>query len=203
MIAQLKGVLESKEPTEIVVDVGGVGYLLSVPLSTYVRLPELGEPVFLKAHTYVREDAIQIFGFLTSSEKDLFQLLISVSKIGPRIALAILSGLDASHLRLAIIHGDVGKLSAIPGVGKKTAERICMELKDKLPQEWEEGREVRLRTAGSILEECPYKDALTALMHLGYKRGEVTEVIRGLASMEEEHSVEDLIRESLRLLSKA
>ncbi|NOY53660.1 MAG: Holliday junction branch migration protein RuvA [Deltaproteobacteria bacterium] len=201
MIAQLKGVLESKVPSEIIVDVGGVGYQVSIPLSTYDQLPEIGEPVRLKTHTHVREDAIQIFGFLTASEKEFFKLLISVSKIGPKMALAILSGLDAGSLRSAILDEDVGRLSGIPGVGRKTAERICMELKDKVPPGLDtEGGGTANR---EVLEECPYKDAVAALIHLGYKRGEVAEIIRGLASEEEGRSVEELIRESLRSLSKA
>ncbi len=202
MIAQLKGVLESKLPSEIIVDVGGVGYQLSIPLSTYYQLPEIGEPVRLKTHTHVREDAIQIFGFLTEPEKEFFKLLISVSKIGPRIGLAILSGLDPESLRSSILEEDIGRLSGIPGVGRKTAERICMELKDKVPA-GTKGEGNGPARGGSRLDECPFKDAVTALMHLGYKRGEVTEIIRGLASEEEDRSVEDLIRESLRLLSKA
>jgi len=199
MIAQLKGVLESKAPSEIIVDVGGVGYQLSIPLSTYYQLPETGESLLLRTHTHVREDAIQIFGFMTSLEKELFKLLISVSKVGPKIALAILSGLDGESLRSAIGTNDVERLSSVPGVGKKTAERICMELKDKIPRETDEVRGGLLR-GSALLEECPYKDALAALMHLGYKRGEVAEVIQGLASDVEGHSVEELIRESLRLL---
>ncbi len=202
MIAQLKGVLESKAPSEIIVDVGGVGYRLFIPLSTYYQLPETGEALLLRTHTHVREDAIQIFGFMTSLEKEFFKLLISVSKVGPRIALAILSGLDGDSLRSAIGTGDVTRLSSVPGVGKKTAERICMELKDKIPRETDEAAGGPLR-GSALLDECPYKDALAALMHLGYKRGEVAEVIQGLASDSETRSVEELIRESLRLLSKA
>lgn len=202
MIAQLNGFLELKTPSEVVVDVGGVGYLLSIPLSTYYELPEIGAAVKLLTHTYVREDAIQIFGFLTASEKDLFTLLIAVSKVGPKMALAILSGLDVSNLRSAIATGDVARLTAISGVGKKTAERICMELKDRVPEAVPDaalGQSARQ----PVLEQCMYKEALTALIHLGYKRHEVKDVIEGLASQGHERSVEELIRESLRLLSTA
>lgn len=202
MIAQIKGILEAKEPSEIVVDVGGVGYLLLIPLSTFYQLPDPGSGVCLKTHTYMRDDAIQIFGFSTTAEKDLFRLLIGVSKIGPRIALALLSGLDVESLCSAIRGGDVAQLNGIPGVGKKTAERICMELKEKIPEEvFETGRPAS--GAASVLDQCPYKDALAALVHLGYRRNEVKEVMRGLAAEQEERSVEELIRESLRFLSKA
>ena len=202
MIAQLKGILESKAPAEIVVDVGGVGYLVSVPLSTYYELPEAGSGVKVLTHTHVREDVLQIFGFMTPSERDLFRLLISVSKVGPKMALAILSGLDTAALFAALRSSDVARLTGIAGVGKKTAERICMELKDKIPESSDD-----FQGAGGlgdvVLEECRYKDALTALIHLGYKRNEVKEIIQGLASEGEERTVEELIRESLRLLSTA
>ncbi len=202
MIAQLKGILDSKTPAEIVVDVGGVGYLLSIPLSTYYDLPEAGSGVKLLAHTHVREDTLQIFGFLTSPERDLFRLLISVSKVGPKLALAILSGLDTGALFSALRSGDVARLTGIVGVGKKTAERISLELKDKIPESAVDSQ-APARAGDAILEECRYKDALTALVHLGYKRHEVKEVIQGLASEDEKRTVEDLIRESLRLLSTA
>ncbi len=202
MIAQIKGILDFKEPSEIIVDVGGVGYLILVPLSTFYQLPETGSPVRLKTHTVVRDDAIQIFGFSTSSEKHLFQQLITVSKVGPRIALAILSGLDVESLCTAIRNEDVARLTGIPGVGRKTSERICLELKEKIPEEYDEALH-RSAGSGNLLDQCPYKDALAALIHLGYKRGEVKEVIRGLAVEEESRSVEELIRESLRFLSKA
>ncbi|MEK6777380.1 MAG: Holliday junction branch migration protein RuvA [bacterium] len=202
MIAQIKGVLEVKAPSEIVVDVNGVGYLLEIPLSTFYQLPEAGSHVCLKAYTHVRDDAIQIFGFLTLSEKDLFEQLISVSKVGPKSALHILSGLDTGSLRTAIRKGDVAGLSRVPGVGRKTAERICMELKDKIPDDYDEPEGVS-GSVLSLLDQCPYKDAMTALIHLGYRRNEVREVIQGLADEKEDRSVEDLIRESLRLLSKA
>ena len=180
MIAQIKGVLETKGSSEIIVDVNGVGYLLLVPLSTFYQLPDIGTTVCLKTYTNVRDDAIQIFGFFTSAEKELFQLLISVSKVGPKIALAILSGLDVQNLGSAIRSGDVVKLSSIPGVGRKTAERICMELKEKIPDTYEE-KQCLTGMVGSILDQGPYKDAVAALIHLGYKRHEVKDVIQGLA----------------------
>ncbi len=202
MIAQLKGILAFKAPSEVIVDVGGVGYQVSIPLSTYYPLPDEGGAVVLFTHTHVRDDAIQIFGFGTPLEKDLFRILITVSKVGPKMALAILSGLEGAELRRAIGDEDVARLSGIPGVGRKTAERICMELKDKMPSA-EPGAPVVGGGPDSALEQCPYKDAAAALVHLGYRRTEVKDVLQGLAHEEQERSVEELIRESLRYLSKA
>ncbi len=202
MIATLKGILDSKTPTEIVIDVQGVGYRLLVPLSTFYKLPEEGEPVRLVTHTHVREDAIQIFGFLTSLEKHLFRMLISVSKVGPKMALSILSGMDAETIQRTVGNRDVAALSSLPGVGKKTAERICMELKDKI---FDDGTRMadKAPARGGMVEGCAYRDAVTALVHLGYRPNEVREVLRQLASEKEDRPVEELIRESLRFLSKA
>ncbi len=202
MIAQLKGILALKAPSEAIVDVGGVGYQLFIPLSTYYALPEEGGAVVLYTHTHVRDDAIQIFGFWTLLEKDLFRILITVSKVGPKMALAILSGLEGDALRSAIAGEDVVRLSGIPGVGRKTAERICMELKDKMPPA-EPGAPVVGGGPVSVLEQCPYKDAAAALVHLGYRRNEVKDVLQGLANEAQDRSVEELIRECLRYLSKA
>ncbi len=202
MIAQLKGILAFKAPSEVIVDVGGVGYQVLIPLSTYYSLPEEGGVVVLYTHTHVRDDAIQIFGFWTQLEKDLFRILIAVSKVGPKMALAILSGLEGETLCSAIAGEDVARLSGIPGVGRKTAERICMELKDKMPTA-EPGAPLVEDGPISALEQCPYKDAAAALMHLGYRRAEVKDVLQGLANEAQERSVEELIRESLRYLSKA
>ncbi len=202
MIAQLKGILASKAASEVVVDVGGVGYQVFIPLSTYYPLPEEGGAVVLYTHTHVRDDAIQIFGFWTLLEKELFRILISVSKVGPKMALAILSGLEGNALRRAIAGEDIARLSGIPGVGRKTAERICMELKDKMPA-GEAGVPAAGAGPASALEQCPYKDAAAALVHLGYRRNEVKDVLQGLADEARERSVEEIIRESLRYLSKA
>src|SRR5215475_1757697 len=133
MIALLRGVLLEKHPNQAVVDVGGVGYDVTIPVSTFSHLPEAGAEVRLRVHTHVREDAIALYGFLTVDEKALFERLISVSGIGPKLAVTILSGLAAADLIQAIRRGEVDRLVRIPGIGKKTAERLVLELRDKLP----------------------------------------------------------------------
>ena len=132
MIASLRGALLEKRPNQIIVDVHGVGYDVSIPVSTYSALPDNGKEVTLKVHTHVREDAIALFGFLTAEEKMLFEKLIGVSGIGPKLAITVLSGLAAADLTNAIRGGDVQRLTRIPGIGKKTAERMVLELRDKV-----------------------------------------------------------------------
>ena len=134
MIARLHGTLVEKTPSRLVVDVGGVGYDVLVPLSTFYGLGEPGTAVTLRIHTHVREDVIALFGFATGLEQDLFERLIAISGIGPKLALAVLSGIEPAELVRAIRTQDVARLTRIPGVGKKTAERIGLELKDRLPQ---------------------------------------------------------------------
>src|SRR5215468_2235212 len=133
MIALLRGVLLEKHPNQAVVDVGGVGYDVTIPVSTFTKLPDAGSEVRLRIHTHVREDALALYGFLTQDEKALFEKLISVSGIGPTLAIKILSGLAAPDLILSIRRGEVEKLVKLPGIGKKTAERMVLELRDKLP----------------------------------------------------------------------
>ena len=134
MIAHLRGRLLEKQPNRMVVDVGGVGYDVSVPLSTFYGLGEPGGEIALRIHTHVREDALALYGFATRLEQELFERLIGVSGIGPKVALAVLSGIEPADLIRAIGRGDLARLTAIPGVGKKTAERIVLELKDRLPR---------------------------------------------------------------------
>ncbi|HXD74329.1 MAG TPA: Holliday junction branch migration protein RuvA, partial [Vicinamibacterales bacterium] len=134
MIAHLRGAILDKHPNRVVVDVGGVGYDVAVPLSTFYVLGERGAEVSLRVHTHVREDAIALFGFATAMELDLFERLISISGIGPKVGLAVLSGIEPAELVGAIERGDLARLTAIPGVGKKTSERIVLELKDRLPK---------------------------------------------------------------------
>src|SRR5436189_6253791 len=132
MIASLRGALLEKRPNQVIVDVHGVGYDVSIPISTYSVLPDTGKEVSLKVHTHVREDAIALFGFLTADEKMLFEKLIGVSGIGPKLAITVLSGLAAPDLTAAIRGGDVQRLTRVPGIGKKTAERMVLELRDKV-----------------------------------------------------------------------
>lgn len=196
MIAQLTGTLIDKHVQRLVVDVGGVGYEVHVPLSTFYTVGEPGGRVSLRIHTHVREDALQLFGFGTPLELTLFERLIAVSGIGPKVALSVLSGIEPADLVKAIRQADLGRLTSIPGVGKKTGERIIMELKDRLPKlELAEPAE----EAGEA--EGVRTDLLSALANLGYQRTTaeraVDKVLRGGA----DKSFEVLLREVLRELA--
>jgi Holliday junction DNA helicase RuvA len=162
MIALLRGRLLQKEATRLVVDVQGVGYDVLVPLSTFYQLPDAGAEVTLRIHTHVREDVIALFGFLTALEQQVFERLIAISGIGPRLALAVLSGIEPADLVRAVHSGDMGRLTRIPGIGKKTAERIGLELKDRLP--------VELAAAVAETDGGLRHDLISALLNLGYHR---------------------------------
>src|SRR5690348_11276831 len=167
MIALLRGVLVEKHPNQAIVETGGVGYDVTIPVSTYTQLPAEGAEVRLRIHTHVREDALALYGFLTADEKALFEKLISVSGIGPTAAVKILSGLAAPELIRAIQRGEVERLVRIPGVGKKTAERLVLELRDKLPAISGEEPESPSATAPFLPIE---QDVLSALLNLGCAR---------------------------------
>ena len=167
MIAHLRGRLLEKHPNRIIVDVQGVGYEAHVPLSTFYEMPEPGGEITLRVHTHVREEALSLYGFATLLELQLFERLIGVSGIGPKLALAVLSGIEPNELIAAVRHGNVARLTAIPGVGKKTAERIGLELKDKLAAFLPvEGAASVPASAGESLRT----DVLSALINLGYHR---------------------------------
>ena len=166
MIAQLRGRILEKHPNRIVVDVNGVGYDVAVPLSTFYGLGDAGGEVALRIHTHVREDVLALYGFATALEQDLFERLIGVGGIGPRLALAVLSGIEPPDLVRAIERADVVRLTAIPGVGKKTSERIVLELKDRLPRVPAAAGAAQAGPASSTLHD----DVLSALMNLGYHR---------------------------------
>ena len=164
MIAFLRGHILEKQPNRIVVDVNGVGYDVFVPLSTFYGLGEPGSDIALRVHTHVREDALALYGFATRLEQDLFERLIGISGIGPKLALAVLSGIEPPDLLRAIERSDLARLTAIPGVGKKTSERIVLELKDRLPH-------VDLTSADREAEPPALRDdVLSALINLGYHR---------------------------------
>lgn len=168
MIASLSGVLQTKDarrPQRIVVDVNGVGYEVWAPLFTVYTLGDPGARVALRIHTHVREDALQLFGFATELELDLFERLVSVSGVGPKLALAVLSGLEPAELVRALRGNDLGRLTAIPGVGRKTAERLVVELKDRLTQDDVGGAAAAAPAPGGVRE-----DVLSALANLGYQR---------------------------------
>jgi len=196
VIAQLRGRLLRKAPQEAVVDVGGVGYRVTIPLSTFYRVGEPGAEVTLLTHTHVREDALALFGFLTAMEQELFERLIAVSGVGPKVAISILSGIEAPELAAALRSSDIARLTRIPGVGKKTAERLVVELKDKMQD---------LPAAEAAVPASPSAatdDLVSALLHLGYSRPEAE---RGVERALRDHAggrFEDLLRAALQAVSR-
>ncbi|HYT56533.1 MAG TPA: Holliday junction branch migration protein RuvA [Verrucomicrobiae bacterium] len=196
MIAQISGTLAQKVPGEIVVDVVGVGYQIFIPLNVFYRLPEIGAPVSLQIHTHVRDDALQLFGFQDLAEKQIFLLLISVSGIGPKLAVNILSGIPAEDLARALKVGDQARLVAIPGVGRKLAERMIVELKDKLATLSTAGVESPKPEIGSQVMQ----DAVSALVNLGYKRPEAEKTVREVLRSGD-RSLENVLKDTLRRLS--
>jgi Holliday junction DNA helicase RuvA len=202
MIAKLTGALVTKAVDHVVLDVHDVGYRVFIPLSTYYDLPEINASIGLLIYTYVREDTLQLFGFLTADERDLFEALLRVTKIGPKLALAMLSGLSASDLQQAVIEGDVPRLSAVPGVGRKTAERIVLELREKLAKgKAEMGGDVGPRGHGQHV----VADAVMALQNLGYPRVVAERTIRQVlrtAAPEETPALKELVRDALRFLGQ-
>lgn len=173
MIALLRGVLLEKHPNQAIVEAGGVGYDVTIPVSTYTHLPDKGAEVRLRIHTHVREDALALYGFLTQDEKALFEKLIGVSGIGPKLAVTILSGLAAPDLIRAIGGGEVERLVRIPGIGKKTAERMVLELRDKLPVVSGEAPATPAVTLSAIEQ-----DVLSALLNLGCARPQAETAVR-------------------------
>jgi Holliday junction DNA helicase RuvA len=197
MIAQLRGVLSQKAADRIVIDIQGVGYEVNVPFSTYYELGEPGEEVTLHIHTHVREDALSLFGFQTAREKKLFTQLISVSGIGPRLGITILSGLPIDEFLQAVACSDVRRLSSIPGVGKKTAERIALEMKDRVEALHPE-MEI---SPGSGVDGALQRDVVSALVNLGYPRNKAEPAVsRAVASGEGDH-FEVVLKEALKGLS--
>lgn len=197
MIAFLRGSLLEKHPNSVVVDVGGVGYDVAISVTTYSSLPEAGAEVRLRVHTHVREDAISLFGFLTPEEKTLFEKLISVGGIGPKLAMAVLSGLPTGELVGAIRASQTDRLVRIPGVGKKTAERIVLELRDKL--EGVGGAPVAPAPKAVILTELE-GDVLSALVNLGCQRSAAETAIRKAAATVGAGDFEALFRKALELV---
>jgi holliday junction DNA helicase RuvA len=198
MIGSLRGQLLRKAPQEVLVEVGGVGYRVHVPVSTFYRLGEAGAEVRLFVHTHVREDSLALFGFATEAEQALFERLIGVAGVGPRVALSILSGIEADELLAALRHSDLARLTRIPGVGRKTAERLVVELKDKVaalqpagaPAAWESG--AGLKT-----------DLVSALCNLGYSRPDAEKAAERAVRQDGEGRFEDLLRRTLQDLSRS
>lgn len=201
MIARISGFLIHKSISQVIVDTHGVGYSIFVPLTTFYELPDPGQPVTLHIHTQLKQDAISLFGFHTSREKDLFQLMIAVSGIGPKLALNILSGISAEELIGAISRGNLRRLIGIPGIGKKTAERMILELRDRvitLTTEATVSTAGDQRTAADLIKE----DALSALVNLGYKSHAAEEILdRVLRQFPETPALDVLLKEVLKVLS--
>ena len=197
MIARLSGTIVDRQPNRIVVDVGGVGYEVAVPLSTFYHLPEAGSQATLRVHTHVREDALALFGFATELELTIFQRLIGVSGIGPRLALAVLSGIEPAEFVRAVQGGDIARLTAIPGIGRKTSERICLELKDRLPEEALAGALPGAGQAGGLRG-----DLLSALLNLGYPRGAVERALDAVLGKPGPDTFEQRLKQALRELAR-
>ncbi|MFQ5717299.1 MAG: Holliday junction branch migration protein RuvA [Nitrospinales bacterium] len=197
MIAYLQGSLIHKSPAAAIVDVNGVGYQVNIPLSTYYGLPDLKSRVSFKIHTYMREDGIRLYGFSTEEEQKTFEKLIGISKVGPKLALTILSGMSVRDFMSAVSDQDIARLSAIPGVGPKTAERLALEMRDKLKE---------VSSSSSAPDEFAGKngameDALSALLNLGYKRGQAEKAIKTVtAASQGEADLGHVIKECLKIL---
>jgi len=200
MIASLNGIMIQKSLLNCLIDVNGVGYLVFIPLSTFYELPEPGLPVVLQTHMYVREDAISLYGFNTEGERDVFQMMISVSGIGPKLAINILSGIPAEEWLRAVAGEDLKRLTAVPGVGRKTAERMILELKDKV---------VKLgidhyKSSGTAVPKMEHlkEDALSALINLGYKGALAKDVVEQIIKEDEKPpSIDQVLKRALRILS--
>ncbi|HLM56766.1 MAG TPA: Holliday junction branch migration protein RuvA [Pyrinomonadaceae bacterium] len=206
MIAHLSGTLLAKHATSVVVEVGGVGYEVTIPVSTFYDLGDTGGPVKLRVYTHVREDALQLFGFRTERERELFTMLISVSGIGPKSGVAMLSGLSADEIVSAIRSNNLARLTSIPGVGRKTAERLVIELRDKMPKLSSPALDEELAAGASAgaapTEDALREDTLSALLNLGYQKAAAEKAITHALSDGGDLSVEVLLRRSLRHLSK-
>ena len=207
MIAHLSGTLLSKQATSAIVDVGGVGYDVAIPLSTFYELGEVGEPVQLRVYTHVREDAIQLFGFKTTRERELFLQLISVNGVGPGLAIKLLSGMNADEMIASIRTNNLVRLVAIPGVGRKTAERLVVDLRDKIAAlsspALEEEFAARAAASGAPAStDAMRDDAMSALSNLGYQKAAAEKAVKNAIDEDGDLSVEVILRRSLRSLAK-
>jgi Holliday junction DNA helicase RuvA len=203
MIAYISGKLLEKEANTVIVDVQGVGYEVAIPLSTFYELGELGEDVSLRIYTHVREDTLQLFGFKTLRERELFLHLISVSGIGPKSAITALSGMSADEIIGAIRSNNLARLNSIPGVGKKTAERLVIELRDKIAKlAGLASEEMKAEGIPASSGDDVYDDAISALINLGYQRASAEKALKQAMQEGTEMSVQKLLRRSLQLLAK-
>lgn len=197
MIAILRGFLVYKSIDHIIIDVGGIGYRVFIPLSTYYSLPEDGE-IKIYTHTHVREDALSLYGFLTREEKELFATLITISGVGPKLAVNILSHIPVADLKHAIAGGDVARLSSLPGIGKKTAERLILELRDKLKSA-EFDRPQEKTSSFGLKTENLLNDVISAMVNLGYKENQARKVLENM-ELAPDATMEDTLKGALKLL---
>ena len=207
MIAHLSGTLLSKQPNSVILDVGGVGYEVNIPVSTFYDLDEEGSNVKLRIYTHVREDTLQLFGFKTTRERELFLKVISVSGIGPQLGIKLLSGMSADEMIASIRTNNLAKLTLIPGIGRKTAERLVMELRDRVASlsstELEDEMGARTETGTPIATEDSMRaDVLSALLNLGYQRSSAEKAVSSAVDEGGEISVELILRRSLKKLAK-
>jgi len=206
MIAHLSGTLLSKQATSVILDVGGVGYEVTIPLSTFYDLEDPGSPVQLRIYTHVREDMLQLYGFKTARERELFLKIISVTGIGPKLGITLLSGMNADELIASIRTNNLARLTLIPGIGRKTAERLVVELREKVAElssaelEEELGAKEELKTGP--MADTVRSDALSALLNLGYQRSSAEKVIDSALSEGGEITVESVLRRGLRKLAR-
>ncbi|HQR37339.1 MAG TPA: Holliday junction branch migration protein RuvA [Blastocatellia bacterium] len=203
MIAHLAGTVLLKQPNVVVIDVNGVGYEVTIPVSTFYDIGDVGSALSLRVHTYVREDVIQLFGFRTGREKDLFLKLTSVTGIGPKLAITILSGMSPDELIPAIRANDLARLTSIPGVGKKTAERVVMELRDKMAAMMGPEAEAAYSAPGGAGSgDAVRDDTVAALLSLGYQRALAEKAVARVLDQDPDQSIEQVLRASLKLLSR-
>jgi len=206
MIAHLSGTLLSKQATSVILDVGGVGYEVTIPLSTFYDLEDAGSDVQLRIYTHVREDALQLYGFKTARERELFLRLISVSGIGPKLGITLLSGMSADEMISSIRTNNLARLTLIPGVGRKTAERLVVELRDKIASLSAADEDQTTAASGPAAtitsEDAVRSDALSALLNLGYQRGAAEKAITAAIDDGASLTVESLLRSSLRKLAR-
>jgi Holliday junction DNA helicase RuvA len=197
MIGRLSGVLLRKEPPALLLDVGGVGYELEAPMTTFYDLPAVGERVTLCTHLVVREDAHLLYGFSRESQRRLFRGLLKVNGVGPRVALAVLSGLSEEEFARCVLHEDLARLTQVPGIGRKTAERLVIEMRDKLPRAPEGTTPVTAATETAAAD--PVSEAVGALIALGYKPHEASRAVRALPS--KGLKAEEIIRQALKSMA--
>lgn len=202
MIAHLTGTILSKQPNAVVIDVNGVGYEVTIPVSTFYDLGDVGAQASLRVHTHVREDAIMLFGFRTSREKELFLRLTSVSGIGPKLGITFLSGTSPDDLIAAIRSNDLARLVSIPGVGRKTAERVVIELRDKIGQLALLDSDVSSAPSTAVDVDATRDDVVAALVSLGYQKALAEKIVARVLEVESDRTIEHVLRQALKLLSK-